>query len=86
MNVVLNIKELQLRGVLEELEKIGNDVDVVVNIKENGFKEDRLKEEVFKIEKFRQGVTTEEKENSIREEMEEMQKEMREEVLGNIDA
>ena len=75
-----------MRGVLEELEKIGNGVDVVVNIKENGFKEDRLKEKVFKIEKFRQGVTTEEKENSIREEMEEMQKEMREEVLGNIDA
>ncbi len=40
MNVVLNIEELQFRGVLEELEKIGNGVDVVVNIKGNGFKEE----------------------------------------------
>ncbi len=86
MNVVLNIKEPQLRGVLEGLEKIGNGVDVAINIKENGSKKDGFKEEVFKTEKFRQGLTTEEKENSIREELEEMQKEMKEKVLGNIDA
>ncbi len=40
MNVVLNVKERQLRGVLEELEKIGNGVDVAVNIKGDEFKEE----------------------------------------------
>ncbi|GAH36841.1 unnamed protein product [marine sediment metagenome] len=41
MNVVLNIKERQLRGVLEELERIGRGVDVAVNIKEDEFKEEK---------------------------------------------
>jgi len=40
MNVVLNIKERQLRGVLEELGKIGKSVDVAINIEEDGFKEE----------------------------------------------
>jgi hypothetical protein len=40
MNVVLNIKERQLRGVLEELERIGKSVDVAINIEEDGFKEE----------------------------------------------
>ena len=41
MNVVLNIKERQLRGVLEELERIGKGVDVAINIEEDGFKEEK---------------------------------------------
>ena len=45
MNVVLNIKERQLRGVLEELERIGKSVDVAVNIEEDGFKEEEEEEE-----------------------------------------
>ena len=40
MNVVLNIRERQLRGVLEELERIGKSVDVSINIEEDGFKEE----------------------------------------------
>ena len=40
MNVVLNIRERQLRGVLEELERIGKGVDVAINIEEDGFKEE----------------------------------------------
>jgi len=40
MNVVLNIKERQLRGVLEELERISKSVDVAINIEEDGFKEE----------------------------------------------
>ncbi len=40
MNVVLNIRERQLRGVLEELERIGKSVDVAINIEEDGFKEE----------------------------------------------
>ena len=40
MNVVLNIKERQLRGVLEELERIGKSVDVAINIEEDVFKEE----------------------------------------------
>jgi len=38
MNVALNIKESQLRGVLEVLERIGRSVDVTINIKEEEFK------------------------------------------------
>jgi len=41
MNVVLNIRERQLRGVLEELERIGKSVDVAINIEEDGFKEEK---------------------------------------------
>ena len=77
MNVVLNIKEIQLRGVLKELGKIGKGVNISVNINEDEFKEDRLKEEVFEKDEFK-----EESGSSIREELEEM----REKVLGNIDA
>ena len=40
MNIVLNIRERQLRGVLEELERIGKSVDVSINIEEDGFKEE----------------------------------------------
>jgi len=40
MNVVLNIRQHQLRGVLEELERIGKSVDVAINIEEDGFKEE----------------------------------------------
>ena len=40
MNVVLNIRERQLRGVLEELERIEKSVDVAINIEEDGFKEE----------------------------------------------
>ena len=34
MNIVLNLKESQLRGVLEVLGKAGGTVDIVINIKE----------------------------------------------------
>jgi len=40
MNVVLNIRERQLRGVLKELERIGKSVDVAINIEEDGPKEE----------------------------------------------
>ena len=77
MKIVLNIKELQLRGVLEELDKIGEGLDIVVNIKENGFKENGSKlEDGFE----------EESGSIVREELEGMQEEMRERVLGSIDA
>ena len=38
MNVVLNIKESQLAGVLEVLERIGRSVDVTINTEEEEFK------------------------------------------------
>ncbi len=38
MNVALNIKESQLAGVLEVLERIGRSVDVTINIEEEEFK------------------------------------------------
>ena len=34
MNIVLNLKESQLGGVLEVLGKVGGTVDIVINIKE----------------------------------------------------
>ena len=64
MNVVLNIRERQLRGVLEELERIGKSVDVAINIEEDGFKE--------------------ESESLTREELELMQKEMKEKGRTSI--
>jgi hypothetical protein len=34
MNIVLNLKESQLQGVLEVLGRIGGTVDIVLNIKD----------------------------------------------------
>ena len=39
MNIAVSIKERQLPGVLEVLEKIGKGVDVTINIEEDGFEE-----------------------------------------------
>ena len=70
MNVVLNIRERQLRGVLEELERIGKSVDVAINIEEDGFKEE----------------SEEESGSLTREELELMQEEMKEKGRANIGA
>ncbi len=70
MNVVLNIRERQLRGVLEELERIGKSVDVSINIEEDGFKEE----------------SEEESGSLTREELELMQEEMKEKGRANIGA
>jgi hypothetical protein len=74
MNVVLNIRERQLRGVLEELERIGKSVDVAINIEEDGFavgEESGLKEESGSLTK---------------EELELIQEEMKEKGRANIGA
>ena len=34
MNIVLNLKESQLEGVLEVLRKSGGDLDITINIEE----------------------------------------------------
>lgn len=39
MNIAISIKERQLPGVLEVLERIGKSVDIVINIEEDGFEE-----------------------------------------------
>ena len=39
MNLVMNVKRSQLRGVLEELEGVFSNMDIVINIKEEEYKE-----------------------------------------------
>ncbi len=43
MNIVLNIEEAQLRGVLEVLGRTGDTVNIVINIKEEKPRDVRTK-------------------------------------------
>lgn len=68
MNVVLNIKESQLRGVLDTLRIMGDELGIVVNIEEEEGKEKISRLTTDTLEQIQEGIQKEEEKEAKQEE------------------